>query len=662
MASKARPAKSALTLEKLASHDDVITDAVVDRVYYWTTIRKNRPRFSASRGIHEEDIADIIRKTVVVEKDPATAVTKLLQLPGLRSYVNRLPSQDDKDHFVKHMRRYVDIYMPDCPFEVTTTNRYMVSEHEASITARKAIKRGEEIKYLTGVQVALTKEQEETLDLARKDFSIVVSSRKKTRSLFLGPARFANHDCDANARLTTKGLYGMQVVSVKPIDAGEEITVSYGDDYFGENNEECLCLTCEKHQVNGWAPLKPIKDEEPTPPPEEDEAKAPKTGRGRKRKAVAMDEDNAQQTQWNTDDPYKDIGTVLILEESETVQEGNMKKRKADMFDEVPSQISVTASPRRSKKSKIDHPGTYSSSPLRHEVPLASVEDASVNAPPSPSILILEESNASRSNSPRLSQLSSIVETPKTDVTSVDGDTIMLETEQKVKIEEDHVFTKPMLEVPTLRANSSLLDDDTSSELSELSPTQELDDVLQQVVKRKRSKLTVGIRNTRSQSRRSDILRNTTPIIMDSTEAGYAANSRRPGDYTLTPLLLATKYSRWVDCRTCEADFVQHDAINTRAACPRCERHSKLYGYMWPKTDKEGKHDKEERILDHRTIHRFVEPQEEKQIKKGKAALQERVLSRLSSSSTPGLYRELSSSVEVEYREFGKRKRSRKTI
>lgn len=43
-----------------------------------------------------------------------------------------------------------------------------------------------------------------------------------------------------------------------------------------------------------------------------------------------------------------------------------------------------------------------------------------------------------------------------------------------------------------------------------------------------------------------------------------------------------------------------------------------LYGYEWPKTDKEGRWDTEERILDPREINRFVAPKEERGIKKGR--------------------------------------------
>lgn len=90
--------------------------------------------------------------------------------------------------------------------------------------------------------------------------------------------------------------------------------------------------------------------------------------------------------------------------------------------------------------------------------------------------------------------------------------------------------------------------------------------------------------------------------------------ARVPGDYTKTHRLLAQPYDRWVDCNTCSVWFVQHNSYLTRRECPRCERHSMLYGFRWPKTDKEGPADDEERVMDHRTIHRFLYREEEAQI------------------------------------------------
>lgn len=188
-------------------------------------------------------------------------------MPGLAKYMQRLPTKQEKEWFKRHLRKYIRIYLPNCPFEITTTNRYVINQQEAAVTARKKIKKGEEIKYLCGSLVLMTPEEEENLDLARKDFSIVRSTRRQCAALFLGPARFANHDCDPNGMLVTRGSDGMQVIARRDIDIGEEITVDYGENYFGENNCECLCATCERAVRNGWsAPAGSVADSNASSP------------------------------------------------------------------------------------------------------------------------------------------------------------------------------------------------------------------------------------------------------------------------------------------------------------------------------------------------------------------------------------------------------------
>jgi len=198
------------------------------KVYFWTSIRKNKSAYHSSRGIREEDVTSILQKSVIVEKDPAKAETQLLALPGLKKFVEALKTEKEKDDFRKHLKKYVAIYLPDCPFEVASTNRYTVVTHEAAVMARRLIKKGEVVKYLCGIQVLMTDEEEESIKSSRRDFSIVVSSRNTKTSLFLGPARFANHDCGANAKLMTSGKEGMDIIAVRDIEEGEEVTVSYG--------------------------------------------------------------------------------------------------------------------------------------------------------------------------------------------------------------------------------------------------------------------------------------------------------------------------------------------------------------------------------------------------------------------------------------------------
>ena len=553
----------------------------------------------------------------------------------MRKFMTSMKDEKDQEQFKRHLRRYVNIYMPDCPFEVTTTNRYMITEHEASITARRDINPREEIKYLTGVQVAMTEEQEQKLELARKDFSLVISSRKKTRSLFLGPARFANHDCDANARLSTKGYDGMQIVAAKPIQAGDEITVSYGEDYFGENNEECLCKTCEDRGVNGWAPMKRIEESE--------------------------DE-----------------------EEEEVVQEPS-KKRKSESVEPTPRKKGrfVKRSPTKPRASEHLREATLRKAHSTSSLPISSIEDSEPTSPSkarnirnlqrdgllTPLTMSMDETSSSRDTSPQ-----SLAHSPKsthsTDATSIDDDHLP-ETLPKIKIEAETLHENPTLGVAPIMTSTTtttvnaplplpslLLPDDDTSDLSELSDSLEFDSEAEAIVRRRPVP-----RTTRSKSNIDYQNRIGTPIDLTQLETeGWVENKRKPGDYMTSAACLSAKYSKWVECQTCDDTFVQADGYNTRKECPRCERHSKLYGFRWPKTEKEGKHDKEERVLDHRTVNRFVDPDEERELKmnKTKKLLKKSILERY---STPRSERSsMSTSVDIDTPPKRRRKPARKTM
>ncbi|EDN10897.1 predicted protein [Histoplasma mississippiense (nom. inval.)] len=225
--------KEKLTLSQLASYDDVITDALVDRAYFWTKIRKNRTKYISCRGILEEQVTAILLHDVIVGKDVPKAEKALLAIPGLKKFVDRLKSDREKEWFRRHLRKYISIYLPDCPFEVMTTKSLYHNHPRSGCFLRASTSpRGTTIRGLSGTLVPMTREEEIDLDLTRKDFSIVMSSRKKTPSIFLGPARFANHDCNANARLVMRGPESMEVVAIRDIVVGEEITVSYGENYF----------------------------------------------------------------------------------------------------------------------------------------------------------------------------------------------------------------------------------------------------------------------------------------------------------------------------------------------------------------------------------------------------------------------------------------------
>ena len=145
------------------------------------------------------------------------------------------------------------MYLPSAPFELSVTNRYGLHTYDSAVTARRAVEAGEVVRHLGGTLAATTDKDLLDLERTQRDFSLVRSSRREAPLLFLGPGRFVNHDCDANAVLRMAGLKLIEVVASKYIEVGEEITAYYGSDYFGNDNCECLCSTCERLGRNGWA-------------------------------------------------------------------------------------------------------------------------------------------------------------------------------------------------------------------------------------------------------------------------------------------------------------------------------------------------------------------------------------------------------------------------
>ncbi|KAL4879045.1 histone-lysine N-methyltransferase set9 [Aspergillus karnatakaensis] len=572
--SKARSSPSVdrrdrLTLDKLASYDDVATDALVDCAYFWTKTRKNRTKYIALRGIAEDTVAEILLHKVIVAKDAMEGERKILDLTGMKRYLAKLSNDREKDWFRKHLRKYIQIYLPDCPFEVTTTNRYTITEHEAAICARRFIPQGQEIKYLSGTLVPMTKEEERDLDLKRKDFSIVVSSRRSTPSFFLGPARFANHDCNANGRLVTRGTEGMQVVATRDIYIGEEITVSYGEDYFGNDNCECLCLTCERAVRNGWSPN---ADSEP-----QSKASTPEL-----------------------------LATEVFL---------TPRKRKSNA--DTDSDTSPSSSPR--KRGKFTPRG----SKLRSQVSLSEEVAISIESDPAPAIAGINEPLNMKDNA----QSSGTDSESLTSLTPDDSQRSSAST-TATSIFEDGIAKAQSNVAPTSIPKVGIT---VKEELTRASTSASVTLKVEGRTRSSRGKLTTTAVTAHILESRADSCASDTS---DFSQAGDSPDvikkprkprtkrvfitvepestlTRVPGDYTKTPKLLSHPYDRWVECHTCNAWFVQQNSYLTKRECFRCERHSKLYGFRWPKTDREGPHDDEERVMDHREVHRFLYPEEE---------------------------------------------------
>lgn len=651
-----------LTLAQLAAYDDILTDALVDHTYYWTTVPKNRTTYHPSRGVREEEISKLIQQHIIIDEDLTTAEEKLLATGGLRKFCNSLKTPKEKEDFRSHLRRYMSIYLPSCPFEVNATNRYTIVSFEASITARQYIKRNETIKYLAGIQVVITPEEEADMALRKKDFSLVVSSRTKSTSIFMGPARLCNHDCDANARLVTRGQAGIEIIACRDIEVGEEITVTYGENYFGDDNCECLCHTCEANLANGW------KTEDANIALEksvEDDGARGYSLRRRRRDESACDV--ASRASSATPDIRPRIlkrarssrmlggraSNVGSAAPEPALSSGSFGDRKRDsralatppvtpakrqkLSETQYEIIAVGLSPESSRESSEPDSG-QSSGQSETSNGEAVLTDATTPTPgdgsPGPIIYSPKPTRIERSievlkqedtvDSILVQQVSQHIpeyvgkptntniqtDTPPSSNAELDaidmGLTVFATPPSAVRGPE--VMTVGFLdnqETPT--KGQSPVCSDSPAEV-ELVPSSVLDPVP--------ATPTVPIKRRPGRPCKSEAQKEAgqpSPSARASEPSPPPKNPRQriPGDYTLTPLLLAEPEMAWIHCKNCNTAFVQKDAYFTKANCPRCERHSKLYGYIWPKTEPAGPWDDEERILDHREVHRFLDPEEE---------------------------------------------------
>ncbi|RCI15380.1 hypothetical protein L249_6560 [Ophiocordyceps polyrhachis-furcata BCC 54312] len=574
-----------LTLAQLAAYDDILTDALVDRVFYWTSVPKNRSSYLPSRGVCEDDITTIIRNDVIVARDLAAAEAKLLATTGLRRFHQSLKTPQEREDFRRHLLRYLQIYLPDCPWEVGSTNRYTIFSHEACVTARRPIARNEAIRYLAGVQVNITPDEEKEMAVRKKDFSIVVSSRSKSASLFMGPARFANHDCMANARLVTTGHAGIEIIATRAIAVGDEVTVSYGENYFGDDNCECLCRTCETRLCNGWIPENPAE----VAKPDEPEAEGYYSLRLRPREGSSTAPASAS-SRAPSDAP------VIRPRSYKSRKRGSGLVNLADEFCSSPPPPPSLLVGRKNKAS--DTPPETPAKRLK----LLPGQDAVRSPSASIGDTVDTDFTSPDKQSPETDATSPGKDTPETTNTSSDkGNLGMDAADGLLKREDsgdlDHILQSSVEARPT-PPSASIVSSSASTPLAKS---------IEAVEENQASQATAGTRTPRRRkyNRRRTFIKQATP----------PPRQRTPGDYVLTRHLLSEPETAWIQCSNCSSYFVQQNAYVMRSSCPRCERHSKLYGYVWPKTDREGPSDREERILDHRTVHRFLKPRNERLVR-----------------------------------------------
>ena len=493
--------------------------------------------------------------------------------------------------------------------------------------------------------VKMSPEEEEAFTTGKTDFSIIYSTRVGGMSLLLGPARFVNHDCDPNSRFSTTNKDNVNLILLRDVKIGEEVTVFYAQDYFGVNNQECLCRSCEVEGRNGWAEtveeeVKEEHDEDNNVVMEDapDASMALRRTRSKRKPEEPVDapapvEKKAKRKPEKDDvltPPYSDrapseearptkTAVAVIQAEakpfnpaylpptpmathsaSSALSAINTELARTEAADIAESLLALAQSPGFHK------PLTFSPQTAR---PRTYVGGVVTGGSGFARVLSYEGSNLGRSSSWGPSQASSPILTTTT-TTTVTTPTytpapgyIQYSAQETVILSQHRETTvatpAPLAQVapePTLPDQSATAPAEPESDLSEIS-----DSELKQLVTKAAAKKEIKTEESNTEEfniEESNTEEPKTEPKQTKRQRSSEASSRRksvpppafyepvrkrvPGDY----INFFDSSSVSITCTDCNEVFIHNDRWYVPRSCRRCDRHSKIYGFVWPKTAK----------------------------------------------------------------------------
>ncbi|TFY51882.1 hypothetical protein EVG20_g10796, partial [Dentipellis fragilis] len=376
-----------MNMRDLSRDDDFLSHLLVEKLGtpdIPLLVHKMDANRRLPRVLHD-DLITIVRRLVLVkghsQNSIRVAVDDLLVLPAVRYFIQQY-NQKQINAFATHASRYFELYLPTGSIEIAHTQRYShrTGKSELCILATRPLAPGSVLSELKGSMADLTDAEDQELKRTdtnarhtyggiRRDFSVIHSRQMKKNHLFLGPARFVNHDCDNNCELFREGRY-ITFRVIKAIAVGEEVTAHYGDGYFGRNNRHCLCETCERRGVGGYGPQASDSDLSDSPddsasdaesdltaltgtPSREDAAKTKDKGKG-KAKATSSVNVNERRTR---------RGVYAVLQESDDPDDSDEEEDDTGdaamaLAGEADVSSDLTSLP--SSRSSIPLPSTFS--------------------------------------------------------------------------------------------------------------------------------------------------------------------------------------------------------------------------------------------------------------------------------------------------------------
>ena len=104
-------------------------------------------------------------------------------------------------HFRKLIGWYFMLYSKECQFDISTTAKYVPKTRECCVVSRMEIPARTKILGLCGLFCPVSDDFVECLTAQNRDFSVMYSQTRQSEGIFVGPARFVNHDCNPNCEV-----------------------------------------------------------------------------------------------------------------------------------------------------------------------------------------------------------------------------------------------------------------------------------------------------------------------------------------------------------------------------------------------------------------------------------------------------------------------------
>lgn len=100
----------------------------------------------------------------------------------------------------QHVYRYLSAFLLDSGVKIESNDRYYSETNGAKVTSTRHWFAGQRVKALLSCIAEFSPTHSIVLKAGVNDFSVMYSLRKRCDQLWLGPARFINHDCNLLAR------------------------------------------------------------------------------------------------------------------------------------------------------------------------------------------------------------------------------------------------------------------------------------------------------------------------------------------------------------------------------------------------------------------------------------------------------------------------------